>query len=117
MLDGLRFPAGNGCGSKFALFPQTCVDPKQGLKNIRPKGSETETSVICGRLDFDIENWYGKMSKAVRWFFGAMKGGDILLDGPLCLEPCQWNRVLQDPWVPTFLNTLGKIAISDLTLL
>jgi len=74
MLDGLRFPAGNGCGSKFTLFPQTCVDPKQGLKNIRPKGSETETSVICGRLDFDIENWYGKMSKAVRWFFGAMKG-------------------------------------------
>ena len=55
MLGGLRFPAGYGCGSKFTLFPQTCVDPKQGLENIRPKGSETEASVICGRLDFDIE--------------------------------------------------------------
>lgn len=42
---------------KFTLFIliSTCVDPKQGLENIRPKGSETETSVICGRLDFDIE--------------------------------------------------------------
>lgn len=41
------------------------------------------------------------MSKAlVLWDY---EGGDILVDGheieqPLCLEPCQWNRVLQDPW-------------------
>ena len=49
------FQLGMAVAQKFILFPQTCVDPKQGLENIRPKGSETETSVICGRLDFDIE--------------------------------------------------------------
>lgn len=40
------FQLGMAVAQKFT----TCVDPKQWLKNIRPKGSETETSVICGPL-------------------------------------------------------------------
>ena len=67
--------------------------PKKRLENTRPK---------CGRFDFDIPI-----------------GGDIL-EQPLCLEPCQWNCVLQDPWVPAWIQvkivTLKWSAISPFSL-
>ena len=120
MMGGLRFQLGMAVAQKFTLFPQTCVDPKQGLKNIRPKGSETEASVICGRLDFDIEIGTARCQKRSAGSSGLWRGRYpawwTIMFGTLPMEPCFARSMGSHISEYTGKNCDSEM-ISDLTLL